>query len=143
MKLNRISLTVVALLAAAAACAQDANPPGNTAPNINSYGNPTAAAQLPSNFVGDPMAPTYPAGNNMPAWRGGTMGADPAKAKGAPDRAGERKAKLRRERSLPEPDANQAPSNASGSELAPEAGFAPPVPTTDVNPGALQGGTQP
>jgi hypothetical protein len=144
----RLTLVLAALLTATltrSAAAQNGSgintdspgPPGAPAPNINTGGNPSAPP--PPSSIG--ISPTYPAGSNMPAWRGGTIGADPALDKGALDRAGTRKAKLSRERSLPEPGVNANPSTAPGTEETPESGFAPPDPS--VNPGALEGGSRP
>src|SRR4051812_45375926 len=73
MKEKEESMKMILLLASMAFAQNDAD-----VQNINQGLNPTAAARLPSTYIGQSpaSAPTYPSGSNMPAWRGGSVGQD-------------------------------------------------------------------
>jgi hypothetical protein len=135
-----LGLSIGIMLAAAAAAAQTDSGPqgplGSPVQNINGGYNITAPAQLPANYTRDSMAPTYPAADDKPSSRGGTVGDDPAKRQDMPDEHGYRRQQLLRERALPEPNAGTHTATPPGQEASPG------VPA-EVEPGSVQGGPQP
>jgi hypothetical protein len=154
-------VALTAFLTGSAAAQEDGLPPDEHRgplgspvqnPNINQYANPTAPAILPPNHLSDPMAPTYPAGSDKPAFPGGTIGDKPGSRADMPDTAGDRKKQVQKERALPEPGLETTHTGAplgeeaspthlpEGEEAAPGAGS---TPGADVPPGAVQGGPQP
>ena len=110
--------------------------PGTPAPNINAGGNPTAAAQLPSNYTGDPNQPTYPAATDKPSFSGGTVVALPPTSTGTQDDKARAKA-LEGQRRAAEPQVSPSPSAPEAEVISPNSQ------QPDPNPGALQGGPQP
>ena len=137
---SSIGLSFGVLLAASAAAAQNgADSQSQPVQNINAGFNPTAPVHQPSNFLSDasaPMSPTYPAADDKPAFRGGSVGDDPDKRRDMPDPQRLRERKFRRERALPEPNSGTHTSTPPGEEASPNS---PP----EENPGAVEGGPQP